>query len=223
MSRNHILLCSLTLFLTGLISPLSFADSEWDEYIDAKISSGVNYLVHESYNKYLKNVAQKRAFDLGSGSGNEDVYLLNKGWHVTGLDSDERSGALIGFRAEDLPGKFDFQHAQFVDMKPTGIYDLFFSIYALPFGEKSNLKDIVSTISYHLTDKGLFVFNMFGENASFVLEGGAYSVEEEGLKALLSDYGFEIKYLFRRQFKANDVEGNSQQWDIFDVIAMRKM
>ncbi|MBM7071628.1 class I SAM-dependent methyltransferase [Shewanella sp. 202IG2-18] len=99
------------------------------------------------------------------------IFLIEKGWDVSCIDSSSRPLKIMSQRAKGFPGHFSFQQGDFSNVSMNGKYDFVFSVWSLPFGEKSDMLSIFQTIHDHLKPNGVFAFTMNGPKASFNEDG----------------------------------------------------
>ena len=73
---------------------------DWTSYINAQLSGETRPLYKKVINNFFNNIilnkhSQYRAVNFGSGSGEEDIELVNNGWEVLSVDSCLRSYEII--------------------------------------------------------------------------------------------------------------------------------
>lgn len=212
------------LLVLCLFTATTFAQEQgelWREYIDGSVGKSVYYLCNDVQNKFFKMPNKYRALDLGTGSGNEAIDLVSKGWEVLGTDTSPRSGEVIAERANGLPGKFQFQQGDFSTTRLTGHYDLVTSFFALPFGDKRNLPAVLNNISQHMQSGAVLAINFFGEKHDFVKKGLAYGTNKEEIINYLKANRFKVIFFLNRVYNQRDFSGDQIHWDIYDVIALK--
>ncbi|RYV02822.1 hypothetical protein SOPP22_07090 [Shewanella sp. OPT22] len=191
-------------------------------YINGRVGGNTYYLFNEAYQKlkYKNNHIDKnaRAYDLGCGSGNEDVFLIAKGWQVDCIDKNSQPQRIIPVRSKGLPGHFSFQQGDFSQLSMHGKYNFVFAIFSLPFGKKSDMLSIFQTVQQHLATNGFFAFTMNGPSASFNDDGSTFGLTKAELRNLISESNLKINTLLRRKYAQKDFSGNRQQWDVYDVV-----
>jgi SAM-dependent methyltransferase len=117
----------------------------------------------------------KRALSFGTGGGVAERNLIRKGWHVTCVDIDEDVDVLMRERltATELKN-YVFVKSKVTDFVPDGTYDLIFANNVLPFGDKHNTLDMLSSIHKLLNPQGVFAFTLFGYGTDLVKSGKAF-------------------------------------------------
>lgn len=211
----------LFLMTMGTISFASQNQDNWQTYIDGSVGKNIYYLYDQVMSRSLPKKSNYRALDLGSGAGDVDFKLAALGWDVTSVDTSQRAGEIISKRMKYINGKFKFQLSDFDNATLSGKYDLVLSFFALPFGDKNNLPDLIRKISQHMGPDALFAVTFFGNEHTFVKNGKAYGMSNDELSTILTLNGFKIRYFLNRHFKQAGSNGDSVNWDVFDVIAQK--
>ena len=201
---------------------------DWTSYINAQLNGETRPL----YKKVIKNIFndtisnkhfQYRAVNYGSGSGEEDIELINNGWEVLSIDSCPRSYEIITDKTKNSKGKSIFFQGDFIDAELTNEYDLIMSFYSLPFGKKQDLDKLLKIICVHIKPEGVFVANFFGEEHDFVKKNSAYGISKKELSEKLIHNGFEILELNNQAYEAKSFssDGKKINWDVLEVIAKK--
>ncbi|RYV02821.1 hypothetical protein SOPP22_07085 [Shewanella sp. OPT22] len=208
--------------IIALVSLPSHAFETWRSYIDGRVDGLTYYLVKETYQKlkYKRPNVDKNAtaYDLGCRSGNEDTFLLEKGWNVNCINPTTRPIHIMTQRAKGLPGHFTFQQGHLSKLTMKGKYDFVYAIRSLPFEKQSDMLGIFQTIHDHLKSNGVFAFTMNGPDASFNKDGSTFGLTPQELKNLISEADFKVETLLHRKYDQKDFEGDRQQWDVYDVV-----
>ncbi len=104
------------------------------------------------------NFSIKRALDLGCGNGKYLVYLRNKGFEVTGIDSSQTA---IDMTKEALDGDFEIICADMYNhVLPANNYDLIISIAAIHHGLKKQVVRVIQEIYQALIPGGYFFITL---------------------------------------------------------------
>lgn len=224
MNKFRMLYCAVVV-LTGIAgTSVSYADQQsdgWAAYVDGSIGRNFYYLYQQAMYASFKEPRHYRALSLGAGAGDPDVDLAAKGWDVTSVDLSTRSSEVIKERMKFVNGSYQFQQADFAKAKLNGNYDFILSFFALPFGNKTELPELIKNISQHTKSGAVFAFNLFGPEHTFVKKGQCYAVTKDEISQLLSANGFEVKFLLNRRYDQQDFNGNNTFWDLLDVIAVK--
>lgn len=211
----------LFLITVGNISFASQDQDNWQAYLDGSVGKNIYYLYNQVMSSSFQNKQNYRALDLGSGAGDVDFNLAALGWDVTSVDTSQRAGEIISERMKYINGKFNFQLSDFQNATLSGEYDLVLSFFALPFGDKNSLPDLIRKISQHMKPDAIFAVTFFGNDHTFVKNGQAYGMSKDELSNLLTLNGFEIRYFLDRHFKQTGSNGEPVNWDVLDVIARK--
>ena len=102
---------------------------------------------------------QKAALDFGCGAGSETNFLLEHGFQVTAVDSNQDSEEYIMRLPHSEKVKFictDFEHFSF------GSYNLVNSARSLSFIHKDAFEDVLQKLIASITPGGLLVGDFYG-------------------------------------------------------------
>jgi hypothetical protein len=190
--------------------------TSWRTFINRTIGNNINNLHKLAKTKYIKKGAG-RALSLGTGAGNDVVDLLKSKWEVTGIDIEPICEQVVLDQLKGIhTGVFLFQNTSLVNMKLSGKYDYVSAFNILPFVNKTDLPSIINNILIHLCKLGVFAFNVFGENHSFIKTNSVFFLAEQSIKSLLT--GFTIVHKKRVQYIRKD----GTYWDTINIIAIKK-
>ena len=104
---------------------------------------------------YAKNMEKKDAIDLGAGTGNDALYLINKGFNVTCIDKEEKSKEIIESKIEDKDKlKIIIDNFENVELKKS---DLIYSCLSLQFCSSSKKDELMNKITSSINKNGFFV------------------------------------------------------------------
>ena len=103
--------------------------------------------------------------DIGSGAGNDVLYLLEKGWKVLAFDPEEESQRIIQERFSNQPN-LQFTRANFKEI-PWEMVDLINCSFVLPFCEQEYFDSLMHNIVSNIRPDGRFSRNFFGPNHSW--------------------------------------------------------
>ena len=165
-----------------------------------------------------KNLKPGYAVDLGSGTGKDTLYLLNKGWQVVAVDFSAKAITILRTRAEENNFiKLQTQIADFKQMQLPPNLDMINATYSLPFVEPQHFLQVWQDVNQHLRPGGFFVGNFFGPTDDFAKDNSMTLLNKQQILCLFKDY--KIHYLNERKLYANQVKGKRKYWDIWDVVA----
>jgi trans-aconitate methyltransferase len=158
------------------------------------------------------------AIDLGCGAGVEASWLVESGWTVHALDSDEQSlQRLAGSTAGD-GGRLHPRVVDLDDLPALPQADLVYAGYALPFTRPERFDQMWGTVVQALSPGALLAVNLFGDHDSWVDAVPGTYLTEQRVRALLE--GLVVLH-----FHVEDEDGMAfdgpKHWHVFDVIARR--
>lgn len=137
------------------------------------------------------------ALDLGSGTGSDTVFLLNKGYYVYAVDCEPLAEDYIlerisGF--EKLKGKFSFINERMETIKLDGAtFDVIVAYNSLGFCDRDKFVEMWGHLVEALKEGGYFIGNFWGKEHYF-------SSLMDGKSKLFLD-AEEIYQLFEENFK----------------------
>lgn len=199
----------------------------WSSYISSRSKGKSRPLFQKVIKDYFANnnlLSSKRAVNFGSGSGQEDIQLVEMGWEVLGIDSCLLSSQIIQEKTKNYEGKYIPFIGSFEKAELVGEYDLIMSFYALPFMQKQYLADVLTTINVHLKEEGILVVNFFGLNHEFVKNNKAFGVSQKELFLLMWSKGFQIIEFHHKVYKDKSFtsEGKAINWEVLELVARKK-
>lgn len=162
----------------------------------------------------------QKAIDLGCGSGNDTVYLINNGWDVIAIDREEVKNRISKRLKQEQLTKFEFQKQIFEDVKLEKC-NLLVANYSLSFCRKESFQELWKKITDSIELDGYFVGNFFGINDSWVNnKSNMKFFKKEEVINLFED--FEII-----NFKEVEKDGTTglneiKHWHLFIVVARKK-
>ncbi len=111
-------------------------DSDWDDYYKGKSTGDTP--VDAYLKEFAENLAPGTALDLGCGTGQNTLWLAEKGWKVTGVDISVRAINAAENEAKKRNIYARFIVGNIISWTTDEQYDLVFSTYALPSGEEAD-------------------------------------------------------------------------------------
>ena len=101
-----------------------------------------------------------KVLDIGTGSGAHALFLAQRGFDVTALDSDKNKLVTLEKVAEEREIKIKTEHADIRTYKFTEDYDIILSTMTLHFLENSEVADVISMMKSHTNHGGLNVISV---------------------------------------------------------------
>lgn len=118
----------------------------------------------ETLSKALDSFKQEgkvgKAFELGSGAGNDVACLLKEGWQLTAVDNEAKAEVLFNKKFGSNP-KATFQLTSFENIKWQEVLFVHAG-FALAFCPQKHLNNVIQAIKQHLSLGGRFAGNFFG-------------------------------------------------------------
>lgn len=160
------------------------------------------------------------AIELGSGAGNDTVYLIKNNWNVCAIDREDVEGRITNRLNKQELERFSFKKQEFENLKLEK-NNLIVANYCLPFCNKDKFKELWDKIKESISPNGYFVGNFFGVNDSWNgMKDQMVFLSNTQVMELFND--FDVV-----RFKEVEKDGLTglgimKHWHIFDVIAKRK-
>ena len=153
----------------------------WLEYQNNTMDMGPHTIT-----KYLlENYSFKRIIDLGCGSGNDTLYLLDNGKEVIGIDAFLNEEEILKRASHKESLELINDTFENVTLPKS---DCILSLYALSFCKKDYFTDLMNKIYESLYDKGLLVANIFGERDDRHLDDDIITLNKEEILTILKLY-----------------------------------
>lgn len=111
--------------------------------------------------KYTPIIKNGRAIDIGTGNGNNALFLASNGFKVDAIDINEDAIEGLKKRSEELKIELN---AKKIDVKKLPFkkkYDLILAIQSLIFMRKSEFKTIIFKIKKSLNNGGVAIISSF--------------------------------------------------------------
>ena len=118
--------------------------------------------------KFLENIKIKptNAIDLGCGSGNDTIYLIQNNCNVLGIDKENVEEIIRERLSQDKQKYFQFEKQKFENLKIPNT-DLIIANFSLSFCKKEYFTLMWQKIVESINLNGYFVGTIFGINDSW--------------------------------------------------------
>ena len=185
------------------------------EFYETTANGNASILIRTFFkNNYYKRIQGNKAVDLGCGTGNDTMFLLEKGFEVTAIDQEEQVRGII--ENKDLnKEKLKIIIDDFSKIEISNI-DLVLANYSI-FFVKNNFEEFISRIVKNINSNGFFVGNFLGKEDSW--RDTKTTVSKEELLNIFSDY--EILYFSEEKFHKNTATGKPKFWHVYNIIAQK--
>lgn len=184
---------------------------DWKDYQEKTYNNDVCKLLIYFLNNYKIN----DCVDLGCGSGNETVYMLNQDIKVLAVDQQLNKQYILDRIDDNKKENVTFLEHEFENIKlpKTDAITAFFSI---PFCSPKHFDKLWDTIYNSLNDNGYFVGQLFGNRDDWKNNPSINTFTIEEVKNYLQRYKIvkldEIEYIR---------ESDNKKWHFFNIIAQK--
>ncbi len=148
-----------------------FSNDYYDLNADSYITSTLSLDMREHYARFLKYLPSgSRILDLGSGSGRDSLYFINRGYDVVAIDSSlamvKATSQLTGLKARLL----SIQELDYIDY-----FDGIWASASLVHVPKDEMSFAFSLLYRALKEKGILYCSFKNREEDFVSEGRHFS------------------------------------------------
>ena len=160
------------------------------------------------------------AIDLGCGSGNDTIYLIQNNWSVLGIDKENVEEIIRERLSQDKQKYFQFKKQKLEDLKIPNT-DLIIANFSLSFCTKEYFKLMWQKIVESINLNGYFVGTILGINDSWNKECRDMSFfDKEDVKRLFNKFK-----IIRFEEIENDKPtalGEEKHWHFYSIIAQKE-
>lgn len=189
-----------------------------EKYYEATMNNKPSTLIRKFFiNKYNQKLQGNVAIDLGCGTGNDTVFLLDNGFKVTAIDQEEQVKEII--KNKNLILNEDNLKVIIDDFSEIEISnsDLILANFSL-FFVKDNFDKFIEKTLKNINLKGFFVGNFLGKEDDW--NKTRTTVEKEKILEYFKD--FEMFYFSEEKYYKDTANGKSKFWHVYTVIAQKK-
>lgn len=166
-------------------------------------------------NGYNESLDGNVAIDIGCGTGNDTIFLLEKGFKVTAVDSDNQVKEIVENRCGNNES-LDIVIGDFSKVKLPEA-DLIFANFSL-FFVKENFDVFMKNLLEKVNKNGFFVGNFLGKEDDWIKS--KTTVEKEELLSFFKD--FKIHYFSEEKYFKDGLTKKNKFWHVYTVIAQKK-
>lgn len=162
----------------------------------------------------------KKAVDLGCGSGEDTLKLLQNGWEVTAIDCNEKDiKQLSNGIKEEYKNRLITKVSQFetMDLPPVHLIN---ASLALPHCDPKKFSNVWRTICNALNVNGYFCGHFFGPLDFRAKCKDMTFHSKDGVMVLFED--FDIVFFDEKQEVGVSLAGVPRCWHIFHIVAKKK-
>lgn len=161
-----------------------------------------------------------KAIDIGSGAGNDSLYLINKGWCVLSVDKNPSGFDMIKEKLlPDQLNQFSFIEVSFEELQCLPQCDFVNSSFSIPFCNPSYFKNFISILINSISVNGRFTGNFFGKNDGWAKSEQMTFCSIDKIEDIFSE--FNIEFIEEKVFDGKNAFGNDKQWDIINIVAKK--
>ncbi|MCL2574098.1 MAG: methyltransferase domain-containing protein [Defluviitaleaceae bacterium] len=186
----------------------------WSQYNEKTKNKPIRPLLLKSLE--LFDGYKGNAVEIGSGAGNESIFLHNNGWNVLAVDKN-----LDGLNnlQKEYP-QIQILNDAFENLNKLPECDLVFSAYSIPFCEPQYFNEFIDTLLKSLKTNGRFAGNFFGLNDEWAkLNTDMTFCTAEKTKSFFGK--FEIEYFNEDEFIGKIANGEEKYWHTINIIARK--
>lgn len=198
------------------------AAGRWDEYYRNTLNLTKPHYTLSLAQKYFE-IDQKIGFavDLGTGTGRDALFLLQKGWNVLAIDAEPLSIEILLNRTQ----KEQLDHLEvlvspFSDMNLPDNIDLINASLSLPFCAPEDFPQCWQKIVDHLSIGGRFSGHFFGDQDEWKSNPSLTFHTEEQLFNLFKE-NFTIEYLQIEKGLVPTASGEMSYSHIYHIVAKK--
>ena len=184
---------------------------DWKDYQEEKYNKSVcNLLIN-----FLDNYKIKNAIDLGCGSGNETVYMLNHNINVLSVDKQLNKQYILDRIDESKYNNITFLEHEFEDIELPKT-DAIMAFFSIPFCNPKKFDNLWDTIYNSLNNNGYFVGQLFGNRDDWKDNPLINTFTIDEVKKYLQKYKIlkleEVEYIR---------EKDNKKWHFYEIIAQK--
>lgn len=187
----------------------------WHAFYNATEGRAPRDILLEALKLFPRDYAGVAA-DIGFGTGNESLELVNRGWKVIAVDQEQE--ALDRLQKRSNASSLSLVKSSFEDLSLPPI-NLLHASYALPFCVPSKFKMMWTNIMGSLQNGGVFAGHLFGKNDEWNTNSSITFHNKKDVETLLD--GFEVFKLVEAEGDRQTATGRSKYWHTFEVIAKK--
>jgi len=189
----------------------------WIDFNKARINTPPRETLLFALKKFSgEGEANRSAFDIGCGPGNDTAELLSKDWKVTATDNNPDIINYLEPLLKKYKSKLQIQITSFEDIKWKKT-ELINASFTLPFCPKEYFIYLWNNIRANIKVGGRFSGQFFGMNDEWK------SLIRHTRKEILEIFsGFAIELIGEIEKDDNTALGEMKHWHIFNVVAKKK-
>ena len=184
----------------------------WKEYQNKTYNKDVCELLKIFLNEYKV----ESAIDLGTGSGNETVYMAKKGINVIAIDRQLNEKFILDRLNDKQKEKVTFQQQEFENIKLEKV-DVITAFFSIPFCNPKYFNELWDKIYNSINEDGYFVGQLFGDRDDWKDAPLINIFTIEQVKEYLKKYEIikleEVEYVRKM---------DNKKWHYYNIIAKKR-
>jgi len=189
----------------------------WEKYYDKTKKDKPR----NNIKRFLEHIKIKstNSIDLGCGSGNDTIYLIQNNWSVLGIDKENVEEIIRERLSKDKQKYFQFKKQKFENLNISNT-DLIIANFSLSFCKKEYFTSMWQKIVESINLNGYFVGTILGINDSWNKEGRDMSFfNKEDVKRLFNK--FKIIQFEEIENDKPTALREEKHWHFYSIIAKK--
>ena len=188
---------------------VDFYNSNSKNYIESTLDIDMSHL----YSDFLSEIPSGGAIlDLGCGSGRDSKVFIDKGYKITAVDGSKELAKLASrvIGQEVIVSKFE-------DLRLTESYDGIWACASLLHVNRSNIVDVIKSISCNLNRDGVFYMSFKYGNNEYIDDKGRYfnCYTKESFEEMIKNIP---ELIIRKIYKSGDTLGGRSNLEWLNVL-----
>lgn len=190
-----------------------------DEYYNRTINNKPNKLLMKFFDMKLdRDINEKTAIDLGCGTGNDTIFLLDKGFKVTAVDKENKVINIIKDKIQNNKN-LSFIIDDFAKIRLHKV-NLITANFSLHFCNPLYFDKFMCEITENISLGGYFVGNFLGKEDQWFSDKTKTFVDRNKIQEIFK--GFDIIHFNEEKYYKDSVSIKNKYWHVFNVIVQKK-
>ncbi|HBL83540.1 MAG: hypothetical protein A2Y17_00430 [Clostridiales bacterium GWF2_38_85] len=196
-----------------------YDNEKWKKYNELTKNSPPRQMVVKAVELFGDFVGN--AIDIGSGAGNDSIYLINYNWNVLAVDKSSNGFDNIKNNlSNEQKIKFSSKQITFEELDVLPKCDLINSSFSIPFCQPAYFNKFLDVIKNSISVNGRFAGNFFGKNDGWSKSDQMSFCSIEDVRNIFSD--FEVEFIEEKEYDGKTAAGNDKHWNIINLVARKK-
>ncbi len=189
--------------------------SNFENYYKTTINKPPSKLIQNFFAfEYSNNLTNKKAVDLGCGTGADTQFLLSKGFEVTAIDNQEQVKEILKNKGINTK-KLNIQIGDFskIEIPNSNLILANMSLFFVT----ENFNSFIQNLLTKVNKNGFFVANFLGVEDEWARSKTA--VQKDELLNYFKD--FKMFYFSEEKYYKKTASGINKFWHIYSIIAQK--